>query len=171
MMKLKQLHLDLSQRLEELSEDVSTSRFLECLQDWLRQELGKFSSETVQRYQLAELATIEFERYPLQRSSMNPTEEVRRLIAVSPSSMETLAMFLRDVLRAGITVSSGVWCPNCDSAELVTNFDEISQKIVYACDRCIWAQTPEGSPLGADCHLVPATKIVLEQFGAVAPKN
>jgi hypothetical protein len=171
MMKLKQLHLDLSQRLEELSEDLSTSRLLECLQDWLRQELGNFSSETVQRYRLAEFATIELGRYPRQRSTMNPAEEIRRLIAVSPSSMETLAMFLRDVLWAGITVSSGVWCPNCDCAELVTNFDETSQKIVFACDRCIWAQTPEGAPLGPDCHLVPATNIVLEQFGAVAPKN
>jgi hypothetical protein len=170
-MKLKQLHADLSQRLEELPEDVATSRFLLCLQDWLRKELGNFSSETVKRFQLAELATIELERYPIQRSSINPAEEVRRLIAVSPSSMETFAMFLRDVLWAGITLSSGVWCPNCDSAELVTNFDETSQKIVYACDRCIWAQTPEGAPPGADCHLVPATNTVLEQFGAIAPPN
>lgn len=74
-------------------------------------------------------------------------------------------MFLRDVMWAGITVSSQVWCPNCDSAELLTMFDEISRKVVYKCDRCIWGQSPEGTPLERNHKLVPATNTILKQYG------
>lgn len=162
-MKLSQLHRELSARLRALSNEAAAGRLLGELQDWLKSRLGEFDADVVERYGLDKLATIDLRQYPVARSSMNAGEEARQLVAVTPTSLETLAMRLRDAFWAGITVGSGVQCPNCGDSELRTLCDDAAGKLVFACDPCGWAQMPDGQPWQGSPPLVPPTNEVLNQ--------
>ncbi len=162
-MKSSQLHRELSTRLRELSNEDVAGRLLGVLQDWLKSRLGEFDAGVVQRYGLDKLATIDLRKYPIARSSMNAGEEARQIVAVTPTSLETLAMRLRDVFWAGITVESGVQCPNCGDSELRTLCDDEAGNLVFACDLCGWAQMPDGQPWQGARPLVPPTNEVLER--------
>jgi hypothetical protein len=145
-MRWKTLHDGLLSRLEWLGPEVDRRVFLECVRDWLHACLRGFSPELRKAYGLDEYAVMDLTRYPIDDASFTPSEEVQQLRAVPPSSMDVLAMRVRDLFWQAITVESSVTCPRCSGSGLRILEDSLTGEMVLECDTCAWAQTPSGEP-------------------------
>lgn len=155
-MHWKTLYADLIAQLEMLGPEPNRMQLLECVQRWLRRFVGQWSPELRRRWGLDEYATMDLSGFPIDEAFLVPIEEVGRLRAVPPGSMDTFAMFLRDLFWSGITVESEIACPRCGNANLRILEDPRSAEVVLACDLCGWAQTPNGETWSGEDRLRPA---------------
>lgn len=131
---------------------------LELLQQWLKLHLMNWSSGIRGRWGLDEWAELDLSNYPVEESSFDPEEEVCQLKSVPPASMDLMAMRIRDILWAGITVEATVTCPRCGEVQLRILEDPASDTIVLSCDLCAWSQTSHGEPWHGPRHLKPASR-------------
>lgn len=154
----KKLYANLLARLQLLPANVGRLELLLSIQTWLRGSLDKLTPELRACYGLDEYALLDLCDYPINDTSLVPAEELQRLRAVAPVSMETLAMRIRDVFWSGITVESSIQCPRCNEASLRILEDPLTGGGVYACDLCGWAQVASGEPWSNERHARPARK-------------
>ena len=157
-MRLEQLVSELIGKLK--SESVADDRvhMLRLLQQWLELHLTRWNAETRARWSLESYASMDLGRYPIDEASLRPSEEVRQLDSVRPTTMDILGMRLRDIFWAGITLESEVTCPRCEERQLRILQDEQLDRIVLSCDLCAWSQFPEGQPWKGTQFLKPAPK-------------
>lgn len=106
-----ELYSELIGSLQALPAEPSGEEFLRALQAWLQRRIAKWRPEHRSRWGLDDYVGMDLSRYPIDTSSLNPSEELRQLRAVPPSSMDVFAMRLRDILWEGVTVESPVVCP------------------------------------------------------------
>lgn len=163
-MNWKMLHSDLVAYLDSMPADTKGTQVLGYVQQWLHRALTEWSSQLRARYGLDEYATIELGRFPVDENTLVLAEALRQLRAVPPGSMETFAMFLRDLFWEGITTESSIECPRCGDALLRVLEDPVSEDTVLACDICAWAQTPGGEPWDKDIKLRPAAAKAVAQW-------
>lgn len=131
---------------------------LEFLQQWLKSHLMSWSGDLRERWGLDEFAELDLSNYLIEESSLDPEEEVRQLKSVPPTSMELMAMRIRDIFWAGITVEATITCPRCGEAQLRILEDPPSDAIVLSCDLCAWSQTSHGEPWHNARYLKPASR-------------
>ena len=139
---------------------------LELLQRWLTSHLNEWSSEMRHTWRLEELSSLDLARFPVDESSLDPDEMIRKLRIVPPSTKDTFAMFLRDALWNGITIETSVRCPNCQGPALKILHVVRSDEILLSCDQCAWVQTPNGLPSYENQSLEPTTSLRLRQYRA-----
>jgi hypothetical protein len=137
---------------------------LRLLQQWLKSHLASWDADLRERWGLDGFAGMDLLRYPIDEASLDPDEELRQLKSVPPTSMELLAMRLRNIFWAGITVESTAVCPRCSEAQLRILEDAHSDAIVLSCDLCAWSQTPNGEPWHGARRLEPAPKARIERW-------
>lgn len=157
-MRLEKLASDLIDRLQSESVAGDRTRMLRVVQQWLRSHLTNWNPETRARWSLDSYASIDLLRYPIDGASLDPDEELGRLDAVRPTSMDVFGMRLRDIFWAGITLESEVTCPRCEERQLRILQDEDGDRIVLSCDLCAWSQSPQGEQLKSTGFLKPAPK-------------
>jgi hypothetical protein len=168
-MRVENLVSDLLGELESSFSPGDRSALLRLLQQWLKSHLVSWSSQLRDRWGLDGLATLDLPRYPIDETSLDPDEEVRQLKSVPPTSMELLAMRLRDIFWAGITVESTTVCPRCSETQLRILEDADSDAIVLSCDLCAWSQTPLGEPWRGTRPLQPAPRSRIEEWRDAGP--
>ena len=163
MSKAKQLHTDLGRRLAGLPSNPTPVRALSALQDWLLGELEEFPEETIRVWGLRFLAESNLGLYPIGRNEFDAPVELRRLVQVQPSSWDTFGMMLHGKFWEAMTLSSGVWCRNCDGAELGVLHDTIQDRLVLECKQCGWVETLDGGAVYNTKLALPTTS-VLDRF-------
>lgn len=131
---------------------------LELLQQWLKWHLTSWSGDLRDRWRLDDWAEVELSAYPIEEASLDPDEEFRQLQSVPPSSMELIAMRIRDIFWAGITVESKLPCPRCGEAQLRILEEPGADAIVLSCDLCAWSQTSQGEPWRGARYLKPPSR-------------
>lgn len=139
---------------------------LGVLQQWLKSHLANWNAGLRERWGLDEFARMDLARYPVDEASLDLDEELRQLRSVPPMSMELLAMRLRDIFWAGITVESSLVCPRCGEARLRMLEDAHSDALVLSCDLCAWSQSMLGEPWHGGRRLEPAPKARIDRWRA-----
>lgn len=157
-MRVESLVSDLLGQFESSISPGDRSGLLQLLQSWLKAHLADWSAQLCERWGLERLAAMDLSRFPIEESSLEPDEEIRQLTSVQPTSMELLAMRLRDIFWAGITIESAVVCPRCSETLLRVLEDPDSESLVLSCDLCAWSQTTQGTPWKGAFPLQPATR-------------
>lgn len=145
-MRIEGLVSDLLSQLESGVSPGDRAALLRVLQQWLKTHLAAWNAQLRERWALDALATLDLPRYPIDESSLDPDEELRRLKLAPPTTMELLAMRVRDILWEGVTIESSVVCPRCGERQLRILEHASSDSIVLSCDLCAWSQTPQGEP-------------------------
>ena len=128
---------------------------LRLIQGWLVSRLGCWNDELRKRWGLDELAAMDLSLYPTDESSLDSGEELRQMASTAPTSMEVLAMWVRDILWTGVTVESSVLCPRCAATQLRILETSCSGNVVLSCDLCSWGQDPNGDPWEGGDRLRP----------------
>lgn len=111
------------------------------VQGWLRRRIGWFHPSVVAHWGLSELGKLELADFPV--STVDPSEDIRRLAQVPPGSADGLARAVRDLLWDGVTVRSDRACPECGEAELRVLADDAGL-LALACDLCAWGEDLRG---------------------------
>jgi hypothetical protein len=131
---------------------------LELFQEWLRQHLRAWSPHLRRLWGLDELSNAQLSQFPIAETSLDVREELKHLARVRPGSMENLAMRIRDIFWAAISVESSVVCPRCHETQLKILEDPRSNEIVLSCDLCTWSQSGEGKRRIGEKNLRPASR-------------
>lgn len=160
-MHLRMLYSDF---LAELPQSCERRELLRSLQRWLKSHLREWSAESRSAWRLEEFASMDLATFPIEESALSPTDEVRNLRLATPSSKDTFAMFLRDVIWEGITVAATTQCPNCESYAMKILHDKGTDELFLACDRCGWVETPNGVPSPRGRLLEPTTSARLQRY-------
>jgi len=163
-MRVESLVSDLLGQLESSFSPGDRPGLLQLLQRWLKAHLADWSAQLRERWGLDRLAAMDLSRFPIEDSSLDPDEEVRQLTAVRPTSMELLAMRLRDIFWAGVTIESTVVCPRCSETQLRVLEDPDSDSLVLSCDLCAWSQTTQGKPWKGPVPLQPAARSRIHEW-------
>ena len=163
-MRVEILVSDLLGQLESSFSPGDRAGLLQLLQRWLKVHLADWSAQLRERWGLDQLAAMDLSHFPIEDSSLDPDEEVRQLTAVRPTSMELLAMRLRDIFWAGVTFESSVVCPRCSEAQLRVLEDPDSDVLVLSCDLCAWSQTTQGKPWKGPVALQPTASSRIHEW-------
>lgn len=163
-MRIETLVADLVASLDSSSVPGNRSNLLQQLQNWLQSRVGLWSTHLRHRWGLDALVALDLSRYPIDESSLDPDEELLQLKRVPPTSMELLAMRLRDIFWAGITVESETVCPRCEATQLRILQESDSHAIVFSCDLCVWSQSPQGERWRSTSALQPASRSSIEEW-------
>src|SRR5687768_9326 len=115
-MRWKDSYAQLLARLASLPPEPDRKSALEVMQTWLQETLAQWPPELRRRYRLDDLASLKLEQFPIGDSSLETSVELLQLRRVPPTSLETFAMRLRDLLWEGVTVESPTPCPRCGEA-------------------------------------------------------
>lgn len=169
--RLHRMYANLLVELDALGVNPSRLEFLESLQTWLNATLRSWNPEIRNAYTLDYYATLDFSRLPISESSLAVNEEIGRIIAVKPDSMNEFAMHISRRFWEGITVESAITCPNCEYQELRVMEDSDTKEVVLACDFCDWAQGENGETRPPTRHIRPATKEVFARWRASNPRS
>lgn len=154
----------LMSHVASLPSGAGRKELLASLQVWLRTNVKGWNPAVRARYGLDDYCAADLDAFPVEKASLHPQEELQQLRAFPPTTMETMAMRIRDVFWDGITVESSMRCPRCGETQLRILEDPRSERIVLACDLCAWAQTPEGETWQGPRALRPASKERVEGF-------
>lgn len=165
-MRWKHSYAELLTRLASLPPEPDRKAALEVIQTWLKEALLQWPQELRRRYGLDDLATLKLEQFPIGDSSLETSIELLQLRRVPPTSLETFAMRLRDLLWEGVTVESPTPCPRCGEARLRVLEDPTSRSPVLACDACGWAQKPNGEQWHGDRALGAAPTELVNRWRA-----
>ena len=163
-MNWKQAYQGLRDTLDRMPADAQRLEFLRVVQHWLSENVDLFG-ENAERYGLGDYASMDLGSYPIESSSLNTAEEIKRDMAVPTSSVTILAQRLRNIFWEGLTIDTGVECPQCSSGSLRVLRSPIGEQPVFACDLCSWAQTVDGAKW-EEPPLVPPTRALVDRWRA-----
>jgi hypothetical protein len=164
--RLDRMYANLLVEFDALGVNPSRLEFLQSLQAWLNATLRSWNPEIRNAYTLDYYASLDLSRLPISESSLVVNEEIGRIIAVKPDSMNEFAMLISRRFWEGITVESFTTCPNCEYQQLLVMEDSATNEVVLACDFCDWAQGENGEPRPETQHIQPATKEVFARWRA-----
>lgn len=136
--------------------------FLDALQQWLRDNLHTFGSNERDDYELDHYATLYLDNLPTMYAYFNPAEELARLRDVAPSSIGYVAMSIRNLFWAGITVLSRRQCPDCESLMRVLE-EAQTGRLGYECDVCTHTEDEDGASIQEPGKWGPATTETLRR--------
>ncbi len=124
-----------------------TSRLegLVLLQQWVQRNIGAWNAHLRARWQLDEVVELDLSALPVDGTFVELVSGIERLESVPPSSMEVLAMMIRDIWWEAVTLESSTICPRCGEVPLRILEWETSGTIVLSCDLCAWSQSAEGA--------------------------
>jgi len=146
---------------------AKTSReFLQALQAWVGKNLGVFPDESVSAFRLEYYAKISLSELPIEQTNLRFEEELERLGTAPPSTADSLAMRIRDILWSGVTLTLPMVCDQCHADWLRVLQEICSERLVYVCDRCGWAENGDGRWSGQS-ELMPAHTQVLRAQGLI----
>jgi hypothetical protein len=164
------LWLSLLQSLDEEGNTSDPRATLLKVQRWIYENIGSFDSELRDQFGITRILGLDLARLPIEFSDIDIGEEIDRLRAVIPSRIDMVAMRLRDLFWAGIVVRSQRLCPNCNQTDLMILQDSNGDDhFVYACDRCVWAESEDGKPWHGGTSLWPPQTETLRRKGILPP--
>lgn len=144
--------------------DSSTNdkqHFYSVISDWLTSNRNLFSDQVWGCYHLGYFASLDPSQYRVGSAEDSVSVSIEVLIRAEPSSLSTMAMFIRDTLWDMVAYKTRVRCPNCEDDDLRALIEPDSQEIVLSCDLCLWSQLPSGKKWSGPKTLIPANKTQL----------
>jgi hypothetical protein len=125
---------------------------------FLRMHLVAFSDQLRQDFGLDGLAAMDLNLYPTARSSMNPHEELPRVLRQVPVTKGGLAMVLREWIWQGTTIETERLCPRCSHSALrILQSSGPIPELVLACDTCSYVESTGGVDWDGTKLVIPTT--------------
>ncbi|XYH96918.1 hypothetical protein ACMHYB_55630 [Sorangium sp. So ce1128] len=137
------LQRELVQQLESLPEPASTAEMIAMLMHWLEANVHEFGS-SAQVYGLGQFINLDVRSFPVEMMNYSPAEEISSFRRVPRSTVDSLAMKVRDALWAAMVWQTSKQCPSCANDYLRALKTSRTERIVLACDFCGWAETLHG---------------------------
>ncbi len=150
----------------ELHLDSTRETQLMHLQQWLANNIKSWSKSIRRDWSLDDYSLIRLPDYPTEESTLNLREEFLRLQAVPPTTLDQLAMRVRDIFWQGLTTLSDTTCARCGVLPLTRLEEPVSHMVVLSCDNCCWSQTLNGARWTGGVRLQPASRQTLRTLQA-----
>lgn len=143
------------------------SAFISAIITWISANMTKLDEGMIKKYKLDIISSLEPEHYPVEASEFDPKVEFSIMREHPPINYEAFISKLSETIWELISYRTGMMCPTCDSDELKALYDPNSSQnpLVLACDRCGWAQLPNGTQWNGILALRAMTKEQLRIFG------
>lgn len=162
------LWMDLLNCLGE-SNHCNLSSLVKAVQVWVSSNIDRFGSQA-ELYGLTELSKLKADDFPVDQSRLIAEEEVRVLRAIQPSTVETFAARIRDLLWGALVYQTHYRCPQCDDDYLRALWSDEQKEIVLACDTCAYSRLRTGGGLKDSSTTVrPMTSKELLDNGVLLP--
>ncbi len=143
----KKLWSSLIDRLRKLPDGSNAREYGLALMEWVKENRTNIGAEPVARFGLDWLSTLPLEEYLLESQDLSVPNEREILARQKPSSVEVVAMLVRDQIWELVTFKTQTECPNCGGDELrVLTEPGSGDRLVFACDSCGWAQDEYAKP-------------------------
>lgn len=139
--------------------------FRSTLVEWLRENVGALSSETVRIWGLSSFASIDPEQYPEVACNIDPLEELGWMNRNHPQTFDSLGMNIRDLIWETITIEVSDPCPKCEGGVKILfdpNARSQGEALVLSCDQCAFAEYLDGRSWKGAPQLRPPTTAELK---------
>ncbi len=138
------------------TDSLSKQDLFSCTCEWLAKNSGCFGEDIWRIYGLDIMLKVSPSDYPVKYSEDTVDQTVSGWKALKPSSIDSIAMTVRDILWDMLAYKSKVECPNCGDDDLRVLFDKQGKVNVLCCDLCCWSQFESGEKWSGKQNLVPA---------------
>lgn len=143
----RKLWSSLTERLSRLPDNAAKAEYGSALAEWVRENRIKIGSDLLARYGLDRLTVLSFDEFPVEDADLNVAVERTNVSKQRPSSVEVIAMLVRDQIWNIIAFKTRIECLNCGEDKLRALIDPgTDDALVLACDLCGWAQDERGRP-------------------------
>ncbi|UAA37615.1 hypothetical protein KIH87_12935 [Paraneptunicella aestuarii] len=163
MSSVKKVWNSFCREIEKLNSDTATiEELFTAITRWLSNNKKSFPEDIWSIYKLDFYTELDVREYYLGVSEDSVSLLIERLRKITPHSVDRVAMIVRDVLWDCSTFKTHIQCPNCKDDDLRIMVNEIDNKIVLACDICLWAQFEDGKQVRGQKKLRPAKKFEID---------
>lgn len=167
--KSRKLWSSLTERLSRLPGNEAAAEYGSALAEWVRENRTRIGSDLLARYGLDRLSVLSFDEFPVDDADLNVAIERTNLSKQEPSSVEVIAMLVRDQIWNLVAFKTRIECPNCGEDELRALIDPgTDDALVLACDFCGWAQDEQGRPWNGQPGCRPAKTSELRRRGLLS---
>ena len=164
----KKIWLDLCHYLaNQTLDDLTKYVFFKLLCEWLIKNMKSFGEELWKLYRFEAYVNYEPSDYPMECSDDSVKQTIDRITKLEPSSMNAIAMIIRDILWDLVAYKSDIECSNCGDDDFRVLYDEKLKQLVLSCDLCGWSQYYDGRKWLGDYFLVPAKFAELKANGYI----
>lgn len=136
--------------------DLTKYYFYQLICGWLANNINSFGDELWKLYNFKVYIEYDPSDYPIESSDNRVQNTIDRVCNLKPSSIDAIAMIVRDLLWDMVAYKSDIECPNCGDDDFRVLYDIKHKQIVLSCDLCGWSQFEDGKNWQGDNCLVPA---------------
>lgn len=131
---------------------------------WLRENRNHFDKKTWNAYGFDKYINLNPSLYVAEFTEGTVQDNVERFARYKPNSIDTLAMFIRDILWDIIVFKTNIECARCGDDHFRALANPETNEIFLSCDRCTWTQSMSGVRRCGPKILIPARKNLLMDF-------
>ena len=144
---------------------LSKASLYASLSTWLEANIGTFGPEISAVYGFDSYVNYDPSDYPTESCEFSAQEIIHRIISLEPSSLDSVAMIIRDTLWDLIAYKSNRECLNCGDDDFRVLYDGNLDRFVMSCDLCGCSVFDDGSQWLGDPELKPANVRQLKANG------
>lgn len=148
-------------------EALTKEQLFKIICKWVSNQEINLGSELCELYALNSYIRCNPFEYPIESSDDDVSHMLGRISRFKPSSVDSILMFIRDILWNMIAYKSSIECSNCRDDDFRVLYDEKLNKIVLCCDLCGYSELENGDVWCSDSNLVPAKTVQLKNYGYI----
>jgi len=132
--------------------------FYSAISSWLTENRKAFRDNIWETYGLGQLSELNPTLFKVECLEGSVDEHIRRFNNLEPSSLDSIAMIIRDILWDMVAFKTQVQCPNCQEDDFRALLEPKSEEVILSCDLCCWSQSLNGNKWSGSSNLIPANK-------------
>lgn len=156
MIKEQKLWANFCGYLGDKKDSLTELLLFQYICEWLINNSKMFSGMVWDDYQFDTYLKYLPSEYVMKLSEERLEQLINRMMLFSPSSLDSMAMMLRNILWDMVAFKSKVMCPNCGDDEMRVLYDVEEGVVILSCDLCCWSQYENGEKWEGSGKLVPS---------------
>lgn len=177
MKKSIKLWNSLMEKLEITTSMTSHIKYYKTLVNWLKENKQFIGEDILKRNCIDILMNLDFKIYINEGEPDLPflENELNRLKTLSPSSVDSVIMIIKQLLWDMVTIRYNGECSNCLCVDLrivLARYKDFEkEQIVVSCEQCGFITHPGGEPLfEGSLDFIPANQFDLKRYGYLGEK-
>ena len=155
----------LVEHLERAQPGDDVRAFLEAMQEWLLQNMRRFTEQDRDACGLQRYATMQLAQLPTMYAEFDPVFELSRMTEPPVDSIGQVASSIGRWFWEAITVWAEQDCPQCESGMRILQEQGNPLRLAYECDVCTWVEQEGRTAWPEGVRIEPATTEALRRRG------